>query len=135
MTEKSKDRVDIQVIANLVVRNRAGEVLFVRYDPENEKWWLPGGDVEAFTHPDEARDKALRDFDTLEVGSRSLSFVESFRGRRGWHLVFHYDIGAEGMPGGEREAAWFPADELPPTVHGQWEKSVVAQVLSGETGA
>ncbi len=89
MTEKSKDRVDIQIIANLVVCNRAGDVLFVRYDPENEKWWLPGGDVEAFTHPDEARDKALRDFDTLEVRSRSLSFVESFRGRRGWHLVFH----------------------------------------------
>ncbi len=29
--------VSTQVIANLVVRNPNGEVLFVRYDPENEK--------------------------------------------------------------------------------------------------
>ena len=35
MTET--DEVSTQVIANLVVRNPNGEVLFVRYDPENEK--------------------------------------------------------------------------------------------------
>jgi len=129
MTEKTKERVDIQIIANLVVRNPAGEVLFVRYDPENEKWWLPGGDVEAFSHPDETRDRALQDFANLEVGESRLSFVESFRGRRGWHLVFHYDVRAEGDPGGEREAAWFPPDGLPRSMHGQWEKDVVARVL------
>lgn len=130
-TAKSRDRVDIQIIANLVVRNPAGEVLFVRYDPENEKWWLPGGDVAPFTHPDEARDEALKDFATLEVGERRLSFVESFRGRRGWHLVFHYDVRAQGAPGGAREAAWFPPEDLPRSMHGQWEKTVVARVLGG----
>ena len=127
----SKTSVDIQIIANLVVRNGKGEVLFVRYDPESEKWWLPGGDVEPFTHPDEARDKALQDFPGLEVGARSLSFVESFRGRRGWHLVFHYDVGAEGAPGGDLEAAWFSPADPPRSTHGQWEKSVIARVLGG----
>ncbi|MDJ0943697.1 MAG: hypothetical protein QNJ30_09540 [Kiloniellales bacterium] len=128
---KSKDRVDIQIIANLVVRNPAGEVLFVRYDPENEKWWLPGGDVAPFTHPDQTRDETLQDFATLEVSGSRLSFVESFRGRRGWHLVFHYDVRAQGEPVGLREAAWFPPESLPRSVHGQWEKSVVARVCGG----
>ena len=125
----SKTSVDIQIIANLVVRNGKGEVLFVRYDPESEKWWLPGGDVEPFTHPDEARDKALQDFPGLEVGACCLSFVESFRGRRGWHLVFHYEVGAEGAPGGALDAAWFQPQDPPRTTHGQWEKSVIARVL------
>ena len=57
MTET--EEVSTQVIANLVVRNPNGEVLFVRYDPENEKWWLPGGDVEPYSHPDEAAAKSL----------------------------------------------------------------------------
>ena len=130
MTEPS---VDIQVIANLVVRNGDGAVLFVRYDPENEKWWLPGGDVAPFTHPDETRDEALRDFATLDVRERRLSFVESFRGRRGWHLVFHYDVRAEGEPGGARKAAWFRSDGLLRSAHGQWEKDVVARVLGASS--
>ena len=62
----TEDKVDIQIIANLVVRNGEGQVLFLRYDPENEKWWLPGGDVTPFTHPDEARDKALAESDRVQ---------------------------------------------------------------------
>ena len=125
MTEPS---VDTQVIANLVVRNEEGAVLLVRYDPENEKWWLPGQDVEPFTHPDDTVTKALEGVSGIEVTNRRLSHVESFRGRRGWHLVFHYDIRAVGEPGGKHEARWFPQDTLPRTMHGNWEKQVVAHV-------
>ncbi len=122
------DSVETQVIANLVVRNAQGAVLFVRYDPENEKWWLPGQDVAPFTHPDSAAAEAVADLDGLAVRHCRLDHVESFRGRRGWHLVFHYDVGADGSPAGRHEAAWFPADALPRTVHGGWEKQVVARV-------
>ena len=127
----TEDKVDTQIIANLIVRNGEGQVLFLRYDPENEKWWLPGGDVAPFTHPDEARDRVLAEIEGLAVSDKDLSFVESFRGRRGWHLVFHYAVRAEGTPGGRFEAGWFPPDALPRSMHGQWEKSVVAQVLGG----
>ena len=120
--------VDTQIIANLVVRNPEDDVLFVRYDPDNEKWWLPGGDVPPFTHPDDTAREIAAAFDGLEVRMCRFSQVESFRGRRGWHLVFHYDVRAGGNPGGHHEAAWFPSDALPRTVHGGWEKQVVTRV-------
>jgi len=41
----TNEAVATQIIANLVITNSAGQVLFVRYDPDNEKWWLPGSDV------------------------------------------------------------------------------------------
>ena len=39
MTEKQPD---VQVISNLVVRDDGGRVLLVRYDADDERWWLPG---------------------------------------------------------------------------------------------
>ena len=125
MTEAS---VDTQVISNLVVRNRDGAVLFVRYAPENEKWWLPGGDVEPFTHPDDTATRVLEDIGGIEAADCRLSYVESFRGRRGWHLVFNYDVHVAGEPTGPHQAQWFQTDRMPRTVHGNWEKGVVAQV-------
>ena len=125
----SDERVDIQIIANLVVRNGHGQVLFVRYDPDNEKWWLPGSDVEPYAHPDDTANQVLRQFEDLEINACRLGFVDSFRGRRGWHLVFNYDARAEGKPGGPDEAQWFAPDEMPRTVHGGWEKEVVSRVL------
>ena len=130
MTEP--EEVSTQVIANLVVRNPNGEVLFVRYDPENEKWWLPGGDVEPYSHPDEAAAKIIRQIDGVEASACALNYVDSFRGRRGWHLVFNYDVSADGSPGGPNEARWFAPDDLPRTMHGNWEKQVVATVLDTE---
>ena len=127
MTET--EEVSTQVIANLVVRNATGEVLFVRYDPSNEKWWLPGGDVEPYSHPDEAAAKILKQIDGVEVSVCTLNHVESFRGRRGWHLVFNYAVDADGTPGGSAEAKWFSPDAMPRTMHGNWEKQVVATVL------
>ena len=44
---------EIQLIANVVATNPSGEVLFVKYDLEDERWWLPGGDLEPYEHPDD----------------------------------------------------------------------------------
>jgi len=121
--------VDTQVIANLVVHDGAGRVLFVRYDPDSDKWWLPGDDVEPFTHPDDAAAKVLAALPGIKAGAPRLDHVESFRGRRGWHLVFHYDVAATGEPKGGPPAQWFGADDLPRTMHGGWEKQVVAKVM------
>jgi hypothetical protein len=79
----SESKVDIQIIANLVVRNARGQVLFVRYDPDNEKWWLPGRDVEPYTHPDDTAAQVLRQVGGIEASACELCYVDSFRGRRG----------------------------------------------------
>ena len=120
--------VATQVIANLVITNKQGEVLFVRYDPENEKWWLPGRDVEPYTHPDDRARQVLAEMEGLKAGVPHFDHVESFRGRRGWHLAFHYHVEAEGTPTGEIPSHWFPADALPKTAHGGWEKQIVAKI-------
>ncbi len=125
MNEQS---VATQVIVNLVITNKNGEVLFVRYDLENEKWWLPGRDVEPYTHPDDRAQEVLSELDGLKVGEPRFGHVESFRGRRGWHLAFHYHVEAEGTPAGETPAQWFPADALPQTAHGAWERQIVAKL-------
>jgi ADP-ribose pyrophosphatase YjhB (NUDIX family) len=123
MTEKQPD---VQVISNLVVHDDDGRVLLVRYDADDERWWLPGGDVVPYQHPDEAAAGVLGAFPGLEVRAQpAMAFVESFRGRRGWHVIFNYTVAADGTPGGEFETGWFPWDELPRTVHGTWERTVV----------
>ena len=126
------ESVDTQVIANLVVRNREGAVLFVRTDPDSEKWWLPGQDVVPFTHPDAAAAEVAASLDGLEVRSCRLSHVDSFRGRRGWHLVFHYDLRADGDPTGRHEACWFDEASYPRTMHGGWEKQVIGRVSAAD---
>jgi hypothetical protein len=69
-------------------------------------------------------------WDDLGAGAR----VESFRGRRGWHVVFHYRVEVEGEPTGP-EAAWFAPDNLPRTAHGSWERKAVERVLSEPVAA
>jgi ADP-ribose pyrophosphatase YjhB (NUDIX family) len=124
---------EIQLIANLVVRHADGRVMLVRYHADDERWWLPGEDLEPYEHPDERARAVLAGFHGLEAGDPEMIFIESFRGRRGWHVVFHYLVRANGEPRGEFEAAWFPADELPRTVHGKWEREAVRQVLADVT--
>jgi ADP-ribose pyrophosphatase YjhB (NUDIX family) len=120
---------EIQLISNLIVTAPDGRVLLVRYDPDDERWWLPGDDLEPYEHPDEAADRVLRTFPGLEPRSRALAFVESFRGRRGWHVVFHYRVAAAGEPAGDRPTSWHPAEALPPTAHRPWEQNAVARAL------
>ena len=130
MTEKMPD---IQLIANLIVVRDDGKVLFVKYDPEDERWWLPGEDLEPYEHPNERARKELARFG-LEPDGMEMIFVESFRGRRGWHVVFHYLVGATGHPTGEHVAEWFSPDAMPRTMHGAWERDAVNRVLAASAG-
>lgn len=114
--------VDIQVLSNLVVRNDQGQFLLTKLNPELDRWWLPGADVEPFTHPDEQAQKIL---DGLGLVAESLEFkrVQSFRGRRGWHLSFDYLVEASGRA--HNPAQWFGLDALPQTMHGDWEVNLI----------
>jgi ADP-ribose pyrophosphatase YjhB (NUDIX family) len=122
------EQPNIQLIANLVIHNNQ-DVVLVRYDPENQAWWLPGGDLEPFEHPDEAAKRILSTFAGLEFQVPKLASVESFRGRRGWHIVFHYDVPATGQPANDVPTQWFGFEEFPQTVHGKWERDSVLTVL------
>ncbi len=122
-------RPPIQLIASLVITGLEGGVLLVRYDPEDDRWWLPGSDLEPYEHPDEAARRVLAGLAGLSVRTVAMREVESFRGRRGWHIVFHYHVAADGAPAGPPAAQWFAASSLPRTMHGAWERSVVERVL------
>jgi ADP-ribose pyrophosphatase YjhB (NUDIX family) len=117
---------EIQVISSLVVQREDGDVLLVRYDLDDERWWLPGDDLVPYEHPDDAARRFLeRDAPGLACEEPEMLFVESFRGRRGWHVIFHYGVRARGEAGGETPTEWFSPDELPRTFHGSWEKKVI----------
>lgn len=119
----------IQLIANLVVTRLDGQVLFVRYDPEDERWWLPGEDLNPYEHPDEAAQRVLSAFDGLKVGAMTMREIQSFRGRRGWHVMFHYRVDAEADDIRSRfPTAWFPLSNLPRTVHGHWETDIAKKL-------
>ena len=128
-----KARPDIQLISNVVVQDEGGRILFVKYDPENDRWWLPGDDLTPYQHPDERVREILDGLTGLVWDDLKMVFVESFRGRRGWHVMFNYRVTGEGDPAAGTPASWFPADALPRTMHGQWEHSVVQRIL--ETAA
>jgi ADP-ribose pyrophosphatase YjhB (NUDIX family) len=123
---------DIQLISNLVVERPDGKVLLVRFDVDDERWWLPGEDLEPYEHPDE-RARQILDELALEAEEPELVFIESFRGRRGWHVVFHYRVRGAGQPSGVTAAEWFAPDELPRTMHGRWERDAVRRVLEGSS--
>jgi DNA-binding PadR family transcriptional regulator/ADP-ribose pyrophosphatase YjhB (NUDIX family) len=121
---------DVQLIANLIVRRPDGRVLFIRYHDDDERWWLPGEDLEAYEHPDERAGAVLETtFPDLRVQRVSFHDVESFRGRRGWHVVFHYLVEADGDASSEHPTEWFEPSELPRTMHGRWEHDAVGRVL------
>jgi ADP-ribose pyrophosphatase YjhB (NUDIX family) len=125
----AEQQPEIQLITNLVVLRPDHRVLFVRYHADDERWWLPGEDLEPYEHPDERARAILDGFDGLSVKSMTMEEVESFRGRRGWHVIFTYRVEADGEPGGELPAEWFPPDMLPRTMHGRWERDRVSRVL------
>lgn len=127
------DRPEIQLIANLVVENPEGAILLVRYDPEAEtRWWLPGHELEPYQHPDEAAQRAVDEIGGVTVDRIRLARVQSFRGRRGWHISFDYHIHADGRPdNGDFPAAWHDPGQLPPTMHGKWERDTIVAVRAG----
>ena len=124
---------DIQLIANAVITDGRGRVLLTRYDGDDagdaERWWLPGTDLKPYEHPDDALRRAL-DGLLQEPGRGSLHHVESFRGRRGWHVMFNHRVKASSKAA-TAQGQWFSADALPRMAHGRWEQGVIARVLAG----
>jgi ADP-ribose pyrophosphatase YjhB (NUDIX family) len=124
---KTTRQPEIQLIANAVVTDGRGRVLLTRYDDE-DRWWLPGTDLTPYEHPDEAVQRALH---TVLAGSTRcrLHHVESFRGRRGWHVMFNHRVTATAKSA-TGPSQWFAADALPRLAHGRWEREVIAKVLA-----
>lgn len=127
-----KANPEIQLIANVVVTDKRGHVLFIKYDPEDERWWLPGDDLVPYQHPDERAKEVLDAVAGLTWKGLEMVFVESFRGRRGWHVMFNYRAFGSGEVGADGRATWFPPDALPRTMHGKWEIKVVNRCMSGD---
>lgn len=131
----------IQLIANLVVQRPDGQVLLAQYNRDNEssepnptaRWWLPAHELDQYQHPDDAASHAIDSIGGLEVGSIDLVRVQSFEGRRGWHISFDYCVRASGDPtSAEIPAAWFSLEEFPATMHGAWERQTIDAVLSAD---
>lgn len=122
----SKDtKPDIQLTANVVIVNSKREVLLTRYDPDDERWWIPGASLETYEHPDAASKRALVDVGQSETLTTTMKHVESFRGRRGWHVMFNYVVATDSNAAAG-DWQWFSIDQLPPTAHGEWERGVIA---------
>ena len=135
------DAPAIQLIANLVVVNSAGEVLLAKYYPggesdeadADERWWLPAHELDPYQHPDDAANLAIEAIGGIEATSVTLAKVQSFRGRRGWHVSFDYHIEAAGEPSDAGvPAGWHNRQNLPPTMHGNWERDTIDSVLGPE---
>jgi ADP-ribose pyrophosphatase YjhB (NUDIX family) len=122
-------RPEIQLIVNLVVHDSDGRVLLVEGNTEGERWALPGWELEPYEHPDDGVRQLLDDYLGLPDASASLAFVDSFRGRRGWHVTFNYRAEASGETSCERPTDWFELADFPRTVHGRWERDVVVKAL------
>jgi DNA-binding PadR family transcriptional regulator/ADP-ribose pyrophosphatase YjhB (NUDIX family) len=125
----------IQLIANLVVTRADGQVLFVRYDAEDERWWLPGEDLNPYEHPDEAAQRVLGAFPGLRINKMEMREIQSFRGRRGWHVMFHYRVDAAGDVESRFPTRWFPLNGLPRTVHGHWETDIAKKLAQAPARA
>ena len=120
---------EVQLIANAVISDGAQRVLLTRYgDDGDERWWLPGAQLQPYEHPDEALERAL-DGLVPAAPSRALHHVESFRGRRGWHVMFNYLVTVAPGADSGADGQWFPTDALPAFAHGPWEAGVIAKAL------
>jgi ADP-ribose pyrophosphatase YjhB (NUDIX family) len=121
----NEKKPDIQLTANVVIVNDKNEVLLTRYDPDDERWWVPGASLDTYEHPDAASKRALKDIGQSDALATSLKQVDSFRGRRGWHVMFNY-LARTASDAANEDAKWFPLDALPAMMHGEWEKNVIA---------
>ena len=126
--KKAPRQPDIQLIANAVITDGRGRVLLTRYGADDaERWWLPGTDLKPYEHPDAALRRALDGLVSVAKSS-TLHHVESFRGRRGWHVMFNHLVKATAKAATD-EGQWFAADALPRMAHGKWELGVIAKAL------
>lgn len=120
---------DVQLIANAVITDGRGRVLLTRYDDDEDRWWLPGAQLKPYEHPDQALQRALEGL-AAAAQPPSLHHVDSFRGRRGWHVMFNYLVHADRETTGS-DGQWFAADALPRFAHGPWESGVIGKALAG----
>jgi len=121
-------RPQIDLIANLIVR-RGGEILFVQHEQNEDAWWLPGEDLQPYEHPDDRAKRVLEDLGGLKVAGFKMTHVESFRGRRGWHVMFNYLVDVTGECKAAFPTAWHKPENLPRTRHGKWEHDQVRAAL------
>jgi ADP-ribose pyrophosphatase YjhB (NUDIX family) len=133
-TISGQDKPDIQLIANVVIMNADGQTLLTKYDSEDERWWLPGTQLNTYEHPDEAAARALADLAGLQASVPKLHHIESFRGRRGWHVMFNYATTAKSAALSE-QAQWFAPDKLLAMMHGKWEAGVLSTVRKSDLRA
>jgi ADP-ribose pyrophosphatase YjhB (NUDIX family) len=131
MNEEKKP--DIQLTSNVVIVNDKNEVLLTRYDPDDERWWIPGASLETYEHPDAAAGRVIADLGQSDKLAATMKHVESFRGRRGWHVMFNYAVrtGSSESSVKDGDSKWFPLDALPAMTHGEWEKNVIAACIKG----
>ena len=125
---QTDDDVRVQLIVNLVALTEDNRVVLTRYDPDDERWWLPGAELEPCEHPDEVAARIAADV-SASCGAPRLHHLESFRGRRGWHLMFNYAAQLPAGAGCNAGHMLHAASALPRTFHGDWEAKVVAHVL------
>ncbi len=126
----TQSKADIQLTSNVIIASPTGKVLLTRYDDEDERLWIPGASLNEYEHPDAAAIHALEDVGITTKAITKLSHIESFRGRRGWHVMFNYIVCVEAELDA-KDAQWFDAKNLPQTAHGEWEKGVIAKALAG----
>jgi ADP-ribose pyrophosphatase YjhB (NUDIX family) len=122
-------KADIQLTANVIIVSPNHKVLLTRYDNDDERMWIPGASLNEYEHPDAAALRAVSDVGIFAPVSVTLHHIESFRGRRGWHVMFNYvaKIDAEIA---SKSATWHDAINLPQMAHGEWEKGVITKVIS-----
>jgi ADP-ribose pyrophosphatase YjhB (NUDIX family) len=121
---------DVQLIANLVIVDRRGRVLLAP-DDDTPRWWLPGAQLRPYEHPDDALRRALADTivaDDAKAAQPTLHHIESFRGRRGWHVMFNHRLKARAAAA-HKGCECFDAKQLPRLAHGAWEREVIARVI------
>jgi len=121
---KTDADVNVQLIVNLVALNERGEIALTRYETEDERWWLPGSDLQPFAHPD-ALAAELAASISPQLPTPNLHHLESFRGRRGWHLMFNYLARLPAQATCDPDYTLFPSSALPRMFHGTWERSVI----------
>jgi hypothetical protein len=125
---KTETDVTVQLIVNVVAHDAQGSVALTRYDADDARWWLPGAELAPFEHPDAIASEVAADI-IGQAAEVSLHHIESFRGRRGWHMMFNYVMQ---LPAGASCAPSFSLHDsraLPTTFHGEWEARVVARAL------
>ncbi len=125
----TQQKADLQLTANVIIVSTRDQVLLTRYDDEDERMWIPGALLNEYEHPDAAAARAVVDVGATTNTAATLHHIESFRGRRGWHVMFNYVVRLD-MDVTAKDAAWFDAKQLPPTAHGEWERGVIAKVLN-----